>query len=64
MRLHSWITGIKTLFYVVAAAVCRAGYDMGDGKDLWGWSCSKQGEKMNSINDAKGDCAGNVSAAE
>jgi hypothetical protein len=61
VRLHYWITGIKTLSYVVAAAVCRAGYDMGDGKDLWGWSCSKQGEEMNNINDAKGNCAGNVS---
>lgn len=61
VRLHYWITGVKTLSYVVGATVCRTNPGTGDEKNLWGWSCSEQGKEMNDVNGANGNCTGSVS---
>jgi hypothetical protein len=60
-NLHYWITAVKTLAYVVAATVCRAGYDMAGEKDLWGWSCSEKDKPESGAMNAKGNCSGSVS---
>jgi hypothetical protein len=61
VKLHYWITALKSMSYVVAAAVCRTGFSMGGNNDLWGWSCSAQGKEMQHVNDASFNCMGNVS---
>lgn len=61
-NLHYWITAVKTLAYVVAATVCRAGYDMAGEKDLWGWSCSEKDKPDSGAMNAKGNCSGSVRA--
>lgn len=62
VKLHYWITAIKSMSYVIAAAVCRTGFSVGNQNDLWGWSCSAQGKDMSQVNDAGFNCAGNVSS--
>ncbi|KAF2728356.1 hypothetical protein EJ04DRAFT_581415 [Polyplosphaeria fusca] len=62
MNLHYWITGVKTIAYTVAAAVCRTGFAVGGNNDLWGWSCSAKGEDMQHVNDASFNCTGNTVA--
>jgi hypothetical protein len=61
IQLHYWITSLKAFSYSIAAAVCRTGFAMGNQQDLWGWSCSAQGQAMAATNDAGVNCTGNVS---
>lgn len=61
MNLHYFITGAKGLSFTIAASVCRTGFSVAENKDLWGWSCSQAGEKMQSVNNASFNCTGNVS---
>jgi hypothetical protein len=62
VKIHYWITAVKSMSYAIAAAVCRTGFSVGNQKDLWGWSCSAQGKDMSSVNDAMFNCAGNTAA--
>jgi hypothetical protein len=61
IQLHYWVTSLKAFSYSIAAAVCRTGFSMGNQQDLWGWSCSAQGQAMAATNDANINCTGNVS---
>lgn len=61
IQLHYWITSLKAFSYTIAAAICRTGFAMGSQQDLWGWSCSAQGQAMTTTNDASLNCTGNVS---
>jgi hypothetical protein len=60
-NLHYWITAVKTLAYVVATTVCRAGHDMAGENDLWGWSCTEKDKPESGAMNAKGNCSGSVS---
>lgn len=60
LKLHHWLTGLKTFAFTIAASVCRAGFSMGGQQDLWGWSCSPQGQAMDVTNAAHVNCTGNV----
>ncbi|KAF3033423.1 hypothetical protein E8E12_002377 [Didymella heteroderae] len=62
IKLHYWITSLKTIAYTIAATICRAGFTMGGQQDLWGWSCSAQGQAMAATNDAGMNCTGNTVA--
>ena len=62
VNVHYWITAVKSGAYVVAAAVCRTGFSVGNQNDLWGWSCSAQGKDMSQVNDAMFNCTGNTVA--
>ncbi|KAF3039303.1 hypothetical protein E8E11_007323 [Didymella keratinophila] len=62
VQLHYWITSLKAFSYSIAAAVCRTGFSMGNQQDLWGWSCSAQGQAMAATNDAGVNCTGNTVA--
>lgn len=60
IKFHYWITSLKAFSYTIAAAVCRTGFSMGNQQDLWGWSCSAQGQAMATINNASMNCTGDV----
>lgn len=64
INLHYWITSLKAFSYSIAAAVCRTGFSMGNQQDLWGWSCSTQGQAMAATNNASMNCTGNVSLVD
>lgn len=65
IRSNAVITTIKTTAYGFSTVVCKAGFDLGNANgqnnDLWSWSCSAKGSKMNSVNNANFTCTGNVS---
>ena len=60
VNMHYVIAGAKGLSWAIAASVCRTGFQVGNNKDLWGWSCSPEASLEEAINNASFTCSSNV----